>query len=86
MNFENLNVNTILTLAAAIIVAYVAIKFVTNVVYKVISLAIGCVLLVWVLGQFGISIPVLGTVVDYIYDATKYVWGNLQDILTKVKG
>lgn len=85
MDLSSFNLSTILMIAIAIALAYVAIKFLSNLISKIICFTIGGLLLIFVLNQFGISIPVLSELVSYLFDAIKIAFENLQEILSKLK-
>lgn len=85
MNLSSFNLSTVLMIALAIALAYIGIKFLSNLISKVICFTIGGLLLIFVLTQFGISIPVLSEVVSYLFDAIKIAFENLQEILLKLK-
>ena len=85
MDLSSFNLSTVLIIAIAIALAYVAIKFLSNLISKKICFTIGGLLLIFVLNQFGISIPVLSELVSYLFDAIKIAFENLQEILSKLK-
>ena len=85
MNLSNFNLSTVLMIAIAMALAYVAIKFFSNLISKVICFTIGVLLLIFVLTQLGISIPVLSEVVSYLFGAIKIAFENLHEILAKLK-
>lgn len=85
MDFSSFNLSTVIMLVLAISIAYVAIKIVSNIIYKIICFFIGGLLLVFVLTQLGISIPMLSYLANYVLDATKIAFENLQNILQQVK-
>lgn len=85
MDLSTLNLSTILTLAIAMALAYVAIKIFSNIVVRIVCLVVGAFLLITVLNKFGISIPMLGESVAYAQEMFKEVMKNLKDILSFAK-
>lgn len=86
MDLSNINLNTIITLALAICFAYVGIKFFTNLIGRIICFVVGGLLLIFVLTQFGVTIPILSSVVSYFMDMLKIVFENLKELLAAARG
>ncbi|MCB2356607.1 hypothetical protein [Clostridium estertheticum] len=58
VNFSNINLNTIIMFALALLLAYLGIA-VFKMVGRILSIALGIFLLIYVLQQVGITVPVL---------------------------
>ncbi|MCB2343138.1 hypothetical protein [Clostridium estertheticum] len=58
VNFSNINLNTIIMFALALLLAYLGIA-VFKLVGRILSIALGIFLLIYVLQQVGITVPVL---------------------------
>lgn len=86
MDLSNFNLSTVLTLAIAITLAYLAIKILSNIIVRIVCMIIGIFLLITVMNKFGITIPMLGEAVAYAQQMFKEVIGNLNNILSLVKG
>lgn len=85
MDLSTLNFSTILTLAIAMALAYVAIKIFSNIIVRIVCLIIGIFLLITVINKFGVSIPMLSEAVSYGQQMFKEVMNNLNDILSMFK-
>lgn len=85
MDLSNFNMSTVIMLVLAIAIAYTAIKIISNIVYRVISLVIGFFLLVFVLTQLGISIPMLSDISNFFFSSVKVALDNLQTFLQQLK-
>ncbi|WP_298841304.1 hypothetical protein [Clostridium sp.] len=58
VDFSNINLNTIIMFALALLLAYLGIT-VFKIIGRILSIALGIFLLIYVLKQVGITIPVL---------------------------
>jgi len=58
VNFSNINLNTIIMFALAILLAYLGIA-VFKMIGRILSITLGIFLLIYVLQQIGITIPIL---------------------------
>ena len=58
VDFSNINLNTIIMFALALLLAYLGIT-VFKMIGRILSIALGIFLLIYVLQQVGITIPVL---------------------------
>lgn len=81
VNFSNINLNTIIMFALALLLAYLGIT-VFKIIGRILSIALGIFLLIYVLKQVGITIPVLTdilaillNVLTPIIDAVKHLIG-----------
>lgn len=83
MDFSTFNLSTLLMLIVAFSIVYIGIKFFTGLIYKIICFSIGSVLLIWILGKFGISIPVITDLINYFFNMLSIVFENLQHIFDK---
>ena len=62
-NFSNINLNTIIMFALALLLAYLGIT-VFKMIGRILSIALGIFLLIYVLQQVGITVPVLTDVLS----------------------
>lgn len=85
MDLSSFNISTILTLAIAMALAYVAIKIFSNIIVRIVCLIIGIFLLITVINKFGVSIPMLSDTVSYAQQMFKEVMVNLKDMLSIFK-
>ncbi|MBU3157430.1 hypothetical protein LL037_02770 [Clostridium estertheticum] len=81
VNFSNINLNTIIMFALALLLAYLGIS-VFKMVGRILSIALGIFLLIYVLQQVGITVPVLTdilaillNVITPIIDAVRHLIG-----------
>ncbi|MBU3217589.1 hypothetical protein LL033_10355 [Clostridium estertheticum] len=81
VNFSNINLNTIIMFALALLLAYLGIA-VFKMVGRILSIALGIFLLIYVLQQVGITVPVLTdilaillNVITPIIDAVRHLIG-----------
>ncbi|MCB2308947.1 hypothetical protein LGL08_13990 [Clostridium estertheticum] len=81
VNFSNINLNTIIMFALALLLAYLGIA-VFKMVGRILSIALGIFLLIYILKQVGITVPVLTdilaillNVITPIIDAVKHLIG-----------
>ncbi|MBX4267017.1 hypothetical protein [Clostridium estertheticum] len=81
VNFSNINLNTIIMFALALLLAYLGIA-VFKMVGRILSIALGIFLLIYVLQQVGITVPVLTdilaillNVLTPVIDAVKHLIG-----------
>ncbi|MBU3177125.1 hypothetical protein KPL47_12280 [Clostridium estertheticum] len=81
VNFSNINLNTIVMFALALLLAYLGIA-VFKMVGRILSIALGIFLLIYVLQQVGITVPVLTdilaillNVITPIIDAVRHLIG-----------
>ncbi len=65
VDFSNINMNTIIMFALAILLAYLGIK-VFKMIGSILSIVLGIFLIIYVLQQIGITIPVLTDILSYI--------------------
>ncbi|MGH4124834.1 MAG: hypothetical protein ACREV6_18085 [Clostridium sp.] len=70
VNFSNINLSTIIMFALAILLAYLGIS-VFKIVGRIISIAIGIFLLIYVLQQIGITIPILTDILSALLQLLK---------------
>lgn len=84
LDLSTLNFSTILTLAISMALAYVAVKIVSGIISRIICMGIGIILLVIVLNNFGVSVPLLGEILNYTKDMIGVVMGNVKDLLSIV--
>ena len=85
MDLSTFNMSTVFMLALAIAIAYVGVKFFTKVISKIICFVIGGLLLVWVLENFGINIPIITQLVEYLFGVIIATLSNLQELFLKIK-
>ena len=65
VDFSNININTIIMFALALLLAYLGIT-VFKLIGRILSIALGIFLLIYVLKQIGITIPVLTDILSLL--------------------
>jgi hypothetical protein len=80
VDFSNINLNTIIMLALAILLAYLGIK-VFKMIGSILSIALGIFLLIYVLQQIGITIPVLTDILSYLLQVLNLIIDNVKHII-----
>ncbi|MBU3146213.1 hypothetical protein [Clostridium sp. CF012] len=70
VDFSNINLNTIIMFALAILLAYLGIA-VFKIIGRIISITIGIFLLTYVLQQVGITIPILTDILSALLQLLK---------------
>lgn len=65
VDFSNINLNTIIMFALAILLAYLGIA-VFKMIGRILSITLGLFLLVYVLQKIGITIPILTDILGYL--------------------
>ncbi|MCJ7690464.1 MAG: hypothetical protein MUO60_14245 [Clostridiaceae bacterium] len=65
VDFSNINLNTIIMIALAILLVYLGIS-VFKMIGSILSFAVGIFLLIYVLKQIGISIPILTDILEIL--------------------
>ena len=83
MDLSTLNLSTLLMLIVAISFVYVGIKFFSGLLSKIVCFTIGTVLLIWILGKFGITLPIITDLITYFFDMVLIVFENLQVLFDK---
>ena len=81
LDLSTLNFSNILILSIAIAVIYVAVRFVSNIINKIISLSIAIILLLFILSKLGISVPILSDITTYFIQKINLVFLNLKSFL-----
>jgi phage-related protein len=79
VNFSNINLNTIIMFALAILLAYLGIA-VFKIIGRILSITIGIFLLTYVLQQVGITIPILSDILSALLQLLK----PIIDIITNL--
>lgn len=79
IDFSNMNMNTIIMLALAILLAYLGIK-VFKMIGSILSIALGIFLLIYVLQQIGITIPILTDILSYILLMFTLIFDNVKQL------
>ena len=69
-NFSNINFNTIIMFALAILLAYLGIA-VFKMIGRILSITLGIFLLIYVLQQLGITIPILTDILSALLKLLK---------------
>ena len=80
VDFSNINLNTIIMFALAILLAYLGIK-VFKMIGSILSIALGIFLLVYVLQQIGITIPVLTDITSYLLQVVNLIIDNVKNLI-----
>ena len=70
VDFSNINLNTIIMFALAILLAYLGIA-VFKMIGRILSITIGIFLLIYVLQQIGITIPILTDILSCSFTVAK---------------
>ncbi len=84
VDFSNINLNTIIMFALAILLAYLGIS-VFKIIGRILSITLGIFLLIYVLQQIGISIPVLTDFLSYLLQVINPIIDNIKHLVTSVK-
>ena len=84
VDFSNINLNTIIMFALAILLAYLGIS-VFKLIGRILSITLGIFLLIYVLQQIGISIPVLTDFLSYLLQVLNPIIDNIKHLVTSVK-
>ena len=84
VDFSNINLNTIIMFALAILLAYLGIS-VFKIIGRILSITLGIFLLIYVLQQIGISIPVLTDFLSYLLQVLNPIIDNIKHLVTSVK-
>ena len=84
VDFSNINLNTIIMLALAILLAYLGIK-VFKMIGSILSIALGIFLLIYVLQQIGITIPVLSDILRYLMQLINPIINDVKQLTGSVK-
>ena len=85
MDLSSFNLSTVLMITISIALAYTAVNFLSHLISKIICFTIGGLLLIFVLNQFGLTIPVLSELAAYVFNTIKIAYANLQEILSIFK-
>ena len=84
VNFSNINFNTIIMFALAILLAYLGIA-VFKMIGRILSIALGIFLLIYVLQQLGITIPVLTDILSALLKLLKPIIDIIINLFNTVK-
>lgn len=84
VDFSNINLNTIIMFALAILLAYLGIA-VFKIIGRIISVTIGIFLLVYVLQQIGITIPILTDILSALLQLLKPIIDIVANLFNSVK-
>ena len=79
VDFSNMNMNTIIMFALAILLAYLGIK-VFKMIGSILSILFGIFLLIYVLQQIGITIPVLTDILSYLLLVFTIIVNNVKQL------
>ncbi|MBU3093124.1 hypothetical protein K2F40_15190 [Clostridium sp. CM028] len=83
VDFSNINLNTIIMVALAILLAYLGIA-VFKIIGRILSITLGVFLLIYVLKQIGIAIPVLTDFLSYLLQVINPIIDNIRHLVTSV--
>lgn len=84
VDFSNINLNTIIMFALAILLAYLGIA-VFKMIGRILSIALGIFLLIYVLQQVGITIPILTDIISKILQVISPIIDNAKNLFDSVK-
>ncbi|MGH4139382.1 hypothetical protein [Clostridium sp.] len=84
VDFSNINLNTIIMFALALLLAYLGIA-VFKMIGRILSIAIGIFLLIYVLQQIGITIPILTDILSTILQLLKPIIHIVTNLFSSVK-
>lgn len=83
-NFSNINLNTIIMFALAILLAYLGIA-VFKMIGRILSITLGIFLLIYVLKQVGITIPILTDILSALLQLLKPIIDVIKGLIGTVK-
>lgn len=83
-NFSNINLNTIIMFALAILLAYLGIA-VFKMIGRILSITLGIFLLIYVLKQVGITIPLLTDILSALLQLLKPIIDVIKGLIGTVK-
>jgi len=84
VNFSNINFNTIIMFALAILLAYLGIA-VFKMIGRILSITLGIFLLIYVLQQLGITIPILTDILSAFLQLLKPIINIIINLFNTVK-
>jgi|GEM_PF-1244063 len=84
VDFSNINLNTIIMFALAILLAYLGIT-VFKIIGRILSITLCIFLLVYVLQQIGITIPVLSDILRYLMQLINPIINDVKQLTGSVK-
>ncbi|MBW9156542.1 hypothetical protein LGL55_14495 [Clostridium tagluense] len=84
VDFSNINLNTVIMFALAILLAYLGIA-VFKMIGRILSISIGIFLLIYVLQQIGITIPILTDILSAILQLIKPIIDIVTNLFNSTK-
>ncbi|MBZ9636328.1 hypothetical protein [Clostridium sp. FP1] len=84
VDFSNINLNTIIMFALAILLAYLGIA-VFKMIGRILSISVGIFLLIYVLQQIGITIPILTDILSAILQLIKPIIDIVTNLFNSTK-
>lgn len=84
VDFSNINLNTIIMFALAILLAYLGIS-VFKIIGRILSITLCIFLLIYILQQIGISVPVLTGFLSYLLQVLTPIIDNIRHLISSVK-
>ena len=84
VDFSNINLNTIIMFALAILLAYLGIS-VFKIIGRILSITLCIFLLIYILQQIGISVPVLTGFLSYLLQVLNPIIDNIRHLISSVK-
>jgi len=82
VDFSNINLNTIIMFALALFLAYLGIT-VFKMIGRILSIALGIFLLIYVLKQVGITVPVLTDILSHFLQVVTPIINNVKHLIGK---
>ena len=80
VDFSNINLNTIVMFALALLLAYLGIS-VFKMIGRILSIALGIFLLIYVLKQVGITIPVLTDILSLLLQVINPIVSTVKNLI-----
>lgn len=80
VDFSNINLNTIIMFALALLLAYLGIT-VFKLIGRILSIALGIFLLIYVLKQVGITIPVLTDILSLLLQVINPIIDTVKNLI-----
>ena len=80
VDFSNINLNTIIMFALALLLAYLGIT-VFKMIGRILSIALGIFLLIYVLQQVGITVPVLTDVLSHFLQLIMPIIDSIKQLI-----
>ena len=80
VDFSNINLNTIVMFALALLLAYLGIS-VFKMIGRILSIALGIFLLIYVLQQIGITVPILTDILAILLNVVTPIIDTIRHLI-----